>query len=234
MTLRVHGATDPGLVRRRNEDNLLVDAAHQVFAVADGIGGIPGGEVASLTAIQTLRAVVARDATAVLADLHGTVGEIHQSVQRAGERFGAAGIGTTLTLAHVVDGTLRIAHVGDSFALLVRGGRCRAITREHNVENERDDIYRFGSEAPAYRYALTRAIGQPEDVRADVFEESLQVGDRVILATDGLTDVVESAEIVRVCSEFTSPEEICDELIASALKRGGPDNITVVAIAVAA
>jgi len=232
MNLRVHGATDPGLVRRRNEDNFLVDTDHQAFAVADGIGGMPGGDVASLTATQALKAEIARDAATALADLQALVHRVHESVRRTGSRYGAEGIGTTLTLGHVSGSQLRLAHVGDSFALLVRGGRCRALTREHNVENERGEVLHLGSHAPAYRYALTRALGQPEDVTADLYAEELREGDRVILATDGLTDVVEDAEIVRVCAEFPGPEEACAELIAAALRRGGPDNITVIVIAV--
>lgn len=234
MHLRVHGATDPGLVRRRNEDNLLVDLEHQVFAVADGIGGMPGGDVASLTATQALRAEIARDPAAATADLQALVQRAHESVRRTGMRFGAEGIGTTLTLAHIAGVHLHIAHVGDSFALLVRGGRCRAITHEHNVENERRDIFRLSPYPPAYRYALTRAVGQPDDVRADLYDEELREGDRLILATDGLTDVVEDAEILRVCAEYPAPDEACPELIAAALKRGGPDNITVIVIAVSA
>lgn len=234
MILRVHGATDPGLVRRRNEDNLLVDATHNVFAVADGIGGIPGGDVASLTAIQTVRAALAHDPAGSLGDLPMLVQRVHEAVREAGTRFGPEGIGTTLTVAHISGSRARIAHVGDSFALLVRGGRCRAITREHNVENERGDIFLSVPQPPSYRYALTRAIGQPEPVEADIFEEDLHEGDRLVLATDGLTDVVEEAEIVRACADYPGPQEACNELIASALKRGGPDNITVVVIAVSA
>ncbi len=234
MILRVHGATDPGLVRRRNEDNLLVDATHNVFAVADGIGGIPGGDVASLTTIQTVRAALAHDPAATLGDLPALVQHIHEVVRQAGNRFGPEGIGTTLTLAHVSGTRARIAHVGDSFALLVRGGRCRAVTREHNVENERADIFAAAPHPPSYRYALTRAIGQPEPIQADLYEEELREGDRLVLATDGLTDVVEEAEIVRVCADYPGPQEACNELIAAALKRGGPDNITVVVIAVSA
>lgn len=234
MNFRVHGATDPGLVRRRNEDNFLVDREHQVYAVADGIGGMPGGDVASLTAIQTLRAAVVQDAAAATADLQALVQQVHGAVRRTGARFGPEGIGTTFTLAHISGSRLHIAHVGDSFALLLRGGRCRAITREHNVENERQEMFRLAPHPPAYRYALTRAVGQPDDVEADLFEEDLREGDRIVLATDGLTDVVEEAEIVRVCAEYAVPEDACAELISSALKRGGPDNITVIVIAVMA
>ena len=71
-------------------------------------------------------------------------------------------------------------------------------------------------------------------MRADLYDEELREGDRLILATDGLTDVVEDAEILRVCAEYPAPDEACPELIAAALKRGGPDNITVIVIAVSA
>jgi PPM family protein phosphatase len=232
MKLRVHGATDLGHVRETNEDSFLVDEAHAVFAVADGIGGMPGGEVASQTAIETLQRELASDPAAAIGALDALLQRVNAAVRAAGRRFGPGGIGTTLTLAHIADGRATLAHVGDSFALLVRGGRCRALTREHNVENERTGVFELTPFPSQYRYALTRSIGQPDSLQVDVAQHELAGGDVLILATDGLTDLVDLPVIAAVCAGSRNPDEIADDLIARALRAGGNDNITVVVVCV--
>jgi protein phosphatase len=231
MKLRVHGATHVGLVREHNEDSFVVDPAHGFFAVADGLGGLPGGEVASQSAVAALREQLGRVPGAGQLDLASLIAQAHTAVRAAGRPFGVEGIGTTLTAAHVAAGRARIGHVGDSFALLVRGDRCRAITREHNIENERGPL-EGGLHAPGYRYALTRVVGTPEPVRPDFFAEPLQAGDLLLLATDGLTDMVDLPEIGGICSRHRDPVPCASALIAAALEQGGRDNITVIVIAV--
>lgn len=232
MKLRVHGATDVGLVREQNEDSFLIDPARGFFAVADGLGGLPGGEVASQAAIASLREQLAGPARRTAVDLAPLIAHAHSVVRTAGRAFGPQGIGTTLTLAHIADGRAQIGHVGDSFALLVRGGRCRAITREHNIENERGELTEPGSYPPGYRYALTRVVGAGEPVDPEFFEEALRPGDRLVLATDGLTDLVEFPEIAALCNRGADPAECAGLLVAAALERGGRDNITVVVVTI--
>jgi protein phosphatase len=231
MKLRVHGATHVGLVREHNEDSFVIDLAHGFFAVADGLGGLPGGEVASQAAVAALREQLARLPKQGTPDLGSLVAHAHNAVRVSGRPFGAEGIGTTLTAAHLAAGRAKIAHVGDSFALLVRGTGCRAITREHNIENERG-LMEGTLHAPGYRYALTRVVGTPEPVRPDFFEEALRRGDRLLLATDGLTDLVELPEIAEICGQNVDPIACAGALIEAALERGGRDNITAIVIAV--
>jgi serine/threonine protein phosphatase PrpC len=210
MKLRVHGATHVGLVREHNEDSFVVDLTHGFFAVADGLGGLPGGEVASQAAVAALREQLARLPKQGVPDLGSLVAHAHTAVRVSGRPFGAEGIGTTL---------------------LVRGAACRAITREHNIENERG-LMEGGLHAPGYRYALTRVVGTPEPVRPDFFEEALRLGDRLLLATDGLTDLVELPEIAEICRENSDPTACAAAMIDAALERGGRDNITAIVIAV--
>lgn len=210
---------------------LLIDERRGVFAVADGLGGLPGGEVASRTAIETIRSALHRgdERRCNLAEL---VQSAHSAVQEAGLAFGPSGIGTTLTMMRLEDDVARIAHVGDSFALLNRNGECLPLTREHNIENERSDVFALAPHPPGYRYALTRVVGQPEVFQPDLFEEHLRIGDRLVLATDGLTDMVDFRDIAASCNKSDDPGAIADDLIASALKAGGRDNVTVVVLVV--
>lgn len=231
VELRVHGATDVGCVREQNEDALLVDQHRSIFAVADGLGGLPGGEVASRTAIGALQQQL-RELGDQPPDLKKLVLQAHTAVQEAGVPYGATGIGTTLTLARVANDVAHIAHVGDSFALLLRAGTCRPLTREHNIENERTDVFALAPHPPNYRYALTRVLGQPEDFQPDVFTEQLEVGDRLILATDGLTDMIDFSEIAALASPDDPPAAIAEKLVAAAIEAGGRDNITLIVIGV--
>jgi serine/threonine protein phosphatase PrpC len=209
-----------------------VDIRHGFFAVADGLGGMPGGEVASEAAITLLREQLAKARPTDPMDIRALIARAHASVAMAGRPFGPMGIGTTLTTAHVVGGRAEIGHVGDSFALLVRRGRCRAITREHNIENERGGLRDLTGTGPNYRYALTRVLGMPEPLDPEIFEEALRAGDRLLLATDGLTDLVELDDIAAICDLSPEPADAVRALIGAALERGGRDNITVIVIAI--
>jgi serine/threonine protein phosphatase PrpC len=111
-------------------------------------------------------------------------------------------------VAHLSGGPAEVGHVGDSFSLLVRRGQCRAITREHNV------------------------VGMPEPLEPEIFEEALRAGDRLVLATDGLTDMVELSDIAALCDLSPEPADASRALIKAAIENGGRDNITVIVIAV--
>lgn len=232
MKLRVHGATDVGLVREHNEDAFLLDEERAVFAVADGLGGMPGGEVASQAVITSLREQLAATGGVKENDLGGLIAKAHVAARAAGRSFGPQGIGTTLTLACLREGRAHIGHVGDSFALVVRDGRCRPITREHNIENEREGGIDLAQFPHNYRYALTRVVGTPEPVRPEFFHEILKTGDRLVLATDGLTDMVELERIGAIVAGTDDPADATKALVVAALERGGRDNITVIVIAV--
>ena len=234
MKLRAYGASDIGLVRKRNEDSWLLDLERKVFVVADGLGGLPGGNLASAAAIAAVQTDLA-EASGVPnpGNLRTMVEHAHFAVQAAGQPFAPAQIGTTLTLASIRSGGgLLIAHVGDSFAFLVRGTSCRALTREHNVENERAGPLELAPFPPAHRFALTRIVGGAEPVNPDIFEEKLQSGDRLVLATDGLTDLLDSPQIAEVCAAHPDPGDAAPAFIDAALRAGGHDNITVIVVAV--
>lgn len=224
--------TETGHVRRRNEDALLVEPDARVFAVADGLGGHPAGDLASATAVDRLRAVLVPGATAGGASeteaaappdeaasepgrrLAGALQEAHEAVlDRAGDDRELWGMGTTVVLAEIDGEEAYVAHVGDSRCYLLHGGRLRQITRDHG----------FGG-------YLTQALGLEGGIEPDVARVRCARGDRLLLCTDGLTNMVDDAEIARLLARAADAQQACDALTEAALDAGGVDNVTTVVV----
>jgi protein phosphatase len=232
--LRVGSATDVGQVRTNNEDQLLV--TDQLFAVADGMGGHAAGEVASLTAVEALRAAFEGHASADgLAD---AVREANRAVwRRAAEQMELRGMGTTVTAVALVeeDGEMQlvVANVGDSRAYLLRDGELDQITDDHSLPEE---MVRRGELAPEdavmhpQRHILTRVLGMDQEIEVDCFRIVPYKGDRVLLASDGLTNEQTDDQIASILRRLADPEDAAKELVREAKANGGNDNITVVVI----
>jgi protein phosphatase len=232
--LRVGSATDVGQVRTNNEDELLVTA--HLFAVADGMGGHAAGEVASLTAVEALKAAFDRDRSAD--GLAEAVREANRAVwRRAAEQSELRGMGTTVTSVALVDDDgeqlLAVANVGDSRAYLLRGGELDQITDDHSLPEE---MVRRGELAPEdaathpQRHILTRVLGMDEEIEVDCFRIVPYKGDRVLLASDGLTNEQTDDQIASILRRLADPEDAAKELVRQAKANGGNDNITVVVI----
>lgn len=224
------GDSHVGLVRSGNEDAFLV--APPLFAVADGLGGHQAGEIASSIAIDTLLDTAPRSADAKA--LGRAVRQANAAVIAAAEAGrGRSGMGTTLTAA-MVDGTrIAVAHVGDSRAYLLHYGKLEQISQDHSMVA---DLVRQGqltaeeSRHHPNRSVITRALGSDPNMLADTFEVEAASGDRLLLATDGLTSMVADAEIERVLSHEPSAHATVKALIDLALGAGGHDNITAVVV----
>ncbi len=235
--LRWGAATDTGLVRRNNQDHLLVDG--HLFAVADGMGGHAAGEVASQVAIDALRTAFPSSGDAPGADaLVGAVHEANSAVLRAAEGDAALrGMGTTLTAAAVVteqgEERIAVANVGDSRAYVFAHGDLTQLTEDHNVAEE---LARAGQIGPdevgshPQRHILTRALGIFPEVAVDLWEVLPYPGDRVLLCSDGLVREVTDDQIAAVLRRLADPTQAAEELVARARAAGGSDNITVVLI----
>ena len=232
--LRAGAATDVGRVRSSNQDQLLV--TERLFAVADGMGGHAGGEVAALTAVEALRAAFGGGrSTEGLAE---AVRNANQAVwKRARERRDLHGMGTTLTAVALVevDGEelLAVANVGDSRAYLFRDGELDQLTEDHSVPEELLRAGRLSPEEAAahpQRNVLTRALGIDPDVDIDCFEVTPYRGDRVLLGSDGLFNEVDDGEIASVLRRLDDPDAAARELVTLARDQGGNDNITVVIV----
>lgn len=227
-------ATDVGLVRELNEDACLV--RENCCAVADGMGGHRAGEVASRMAIRVVEQELSRSGPEEF-DIVRCIKHANDVVLDASRHADALeGMGTTLTVATVTRGTLKIGHVGDSRAYLLTQAGIEQLTDDHSVVGEmlRSGLITAG-EAAAHpkRHAITRALGFFDDLEVDVGTRPVRPGDVVVLCTDGLHDLVNPEEIHEAFMKPHDPESACHDLISLARSRGGHDNITIAASVVA-
>ena len=232
--LRAGSATDVGQVRTINQDCVFASAA--LCAVADGMGGHVGGEVASTSAIDVLERH--------LGSLSSRVG-VTEALQMANQSIvdaskndpSLAGMGTTMVVATLMatehGDVLLVANIGDSRAYLFRKGNVSQITDDHSVPAE---MVRAGSltEAEAkvhpQRHVITRALGIPGAVDPDFFELILADGDRILLCSDGLSNEVDNEEIARVLASISDPGAAAEDLVRRAHANGGADNISAVVL----
>ena len=205
-----------------------------LFGVADGVGGLPGGAEAAQLAVET----VAGAARAAIAngclDLNEAVQAANRMVLELGRRISPSmGIGTTLTLGCIRDNALLIAHVGDSRCYGSRGGVFSRLTEDHSVENEAR-LRRAKGEVIYYhevnRNALTRCVGQPTPPEVDLITRPLQAGDRYLFCSDGITRMLPDSELGSLLMKFPDPKSAIEDIVNLAVRRGGPDNATAVAV----
>ncbi len=245
------GATDVGRKRENNEDSFLVDESLSVFAVADGMGGHAGGGIASRLAVETLqgslRAQRETNAGAFAAaglEESGLPEVLRTAVEAAcGAIFKRAqgtptlnGMGTTLTALMVAGRNAFVAHVGDSRIYLIRKGRILQVSDDHSLVNEQlkaGVITEEEAKNSRFRNVITRSVGFEEDVLVDLLGLELELDDLFVICCDGLSNMVEDAEIAQMALG-EAVEDLPMRLIGLANDRGGDDNITVVAIKIAA
>jgi protein phosphatase len=226
--LEIGEATDTGQVRDHNEDGFLVDRDLRFAAVADGMGGHKGGEVASATALDALHASFAEQG-----GLHDAVQSANAAViARATADQGLRGMGTTLTAGVLGDDdTLLIGHVGDSRAYLLHDKTLSRITTDHSVVEElieAGELTEEERESDPRRSMITRALGLDSSLEVDLYPVALVPGDRVMLCSDGLTSMVREEEIAEVLRKEPDPGVAARQLVDAANAAGGVDNITVV------
>ena len=224
--------SDTGRVRDHNEDATLPapgttgTAEQLVAAVADGMGGAAGGEIASTTAIAIVAAVSGEASIRIEAANLAVV-------EAAAQRPRLKGMGTTLTLAiFQPNGQVQIGHVGDSRAYLLRDGALAQVTTDHSFVNEMLTAGRMTeeeAEVHPYRSVLTRAVGLEAAVDVDVQTLDLATGDRILLCSDGVTSMIDDTGIGAALAE-KDPERAAEALVASANAAGGIDNISVVLV----
>lgn len=224
--------SDTGRRRPRNEDALL--AGPVVFAVADGMGGHEAGDLAALTAVEHLGSL---DPTRPL-QRHALLDELRRANQAIAAAAAAASsqMGTTITGIAVMDGDpdrLLVFNVGDSRVYRMRAGFLTQLTRDHSVVQELVDAGVLAPQEVAHhpdRHVLTRSLGCPTDPEIDWWLERPARGDRYLIASDGLTNELNSFAIGGILDRESSPQRCADALIAAALEAGGRDNITVIVV----
>jgi serine/threonine protein phosphatase PrpC len=219
--------TDVGRGRPENEDSHLVDPEDGLYAVADGMGGHRAGEVASATAIDALK-------TAYLGGqrIDEAIGAANAAVfAKAAEDTALRGMGTTLTAIALHDSTAVLGHVGDSRAYLMRDGAVTQVTEDHSLVEQ---LVREGRLTPEeaqnhpQRAIITRALGVDPDVAVDTYRIDLKPGDRLMICSDGLTNMLSDDTIAQTLRRHPDPQQAADTLVDMANQAGGDDNITVI------
>ena len=229
--------TDTGRVRSANQDYVFssiepVGVLPNLFLVADGMGGHQAGDYASRFIAENLVAhfKMAKDAGTV-AVLKDGIEKVNQLLyQESKKKPELNGMGTTLVAAVVEDSTMYVANVGDSRLYLIRN-QLKQITRDHSYVEELVSLGQLERGSKDYREKkniITRAVGTEDKLEIDFFEVSLEPGDYILLCSDGLSNMLEDAEIEEIiCSELELPEK-AEKLITVANDNGGKDNIAVV------
>ena len=237
------GKTDVGIVRSGNEDNYLMLPDRAVFIVADGMGGHAAGEVASEMAVRIIGEEFGDPAGLAEADaaerMRVAIREANGTIfQRTLTEHDKRGMGTTATaLAFLGGGRYLIGQVGDSRAYLLRDGHLHQLTKDHSYVQEQVDAgYLSPDEARTHPYSnvITRCVGANAEVSPDTYVGSAHVGDLILLASDGLTGMIDDQDLHRILSAGADPGGLADTLIEEANRRGGLDNITVILIRVEA
>jgi len=232
MNLRSFAHTDVGRVRPENEDSFLCNDTHGLYAVADGIGGLPAGGQASQLTVATLEKIFTSHAAGHKLNYPRIISEVNDQVFRLGRVLSPQfGIGSTLTFVHITGVKLHIGHVGDSCALRLRSKSLEQLTVDHTIENELKERVARGEPIGMLmenRNALTRCIGQPPPLESDCTEHTILPKDRYLLSSDGITRFVDIKDIGEILATATDPEAAARLLVDRANDRGGPDNSTAV------
>ena len=250
--IKVHGVgkTDVGKKREKNEDSFLIDDDLGLYVVADGMGGHLGGEYASQLAVTTIKEVLQildEDPEATL------VSELEIDPNNMGERFRYAirvacmkifeeathdptlrGMGTTTVGVFACHGVGYLTNVGDSRCYQFRNEKMEQLSLDHSLVSEQlraGLITLQDAKCHKYKNIITRSVGYQEDVESDLWEVDLQEGDKYLLCSDGLTNMVSDETICKFVNSG-SIEAASQSLVKEANKNGGDDNITVVLLEV--
>jgi protein phosphatase len=239
MQLSTAAQTDIGLIRSENEDRLLCADDLRLYAVADGIGGLPGGAEAAATAIAALlkEGRAAHDRGKPL-NLAHALDAVNDAVLRLSAKMAPdTGLGTTLCAFTIVekDRRLHLANVGDSRCYLFREGRLQQLTEDDTVENEVLRRRANGEDVvleDRFRNALTRCMGQPMPLDVQVIAHDLKKGDQILVCSDGISRLINDSEIARRLDTALAPAAVLASLVEEALACGGNDNATGVLVRV--
>ena len=223
--MKVQAVTDVGRERSVNQDYVYYSLTEtgslpNLFLVADGMGGHKAGDMAS-----TLK-----DPVSII---NNAVTQVNRRLlQKAAESENYEGMGTTLVAATVYDNILRVANVGDS-RLYILGNEITQITRDHSLVEEMvsmGEINREQARNHEKKNIITRAIGGYDTVEAEMFSVDLKPNDCILMCTDGLSNMVEDADILKIVKSAPDIETAAKNLVAAANANGGKDNITVMII----
>lgn len=238
MLMKYGAGTNKGKVRERNEDNNIVLGPDEngviVFAVADGMGGMDFGDLASKKAIEVVEEMQ-KAGVPPKKKVSGFIDAIFSEankriIKECCEKKSLYGMGTTLSFCITYKDGLAVGHIGDSRIYTAGSDGIRQITKDHSYVEDLIDSGRITREQAKHhpnRNFITRALGIDLDIVPDIFESDISGISKILLCTDGLSNAVEDEEIFEIINSTTQPQEAVDKLIDLANERGGKDNITV-------
>ena len=237
--------TDPGLVRKNNEDTVAFDSDTGLCLLADGMGGYNAGEVASAMAVSFINSEMGR--WLAQAGVQATAKEVHRAMEICVENANHSilhaarsnrhyeGMGTTLVMGIFQEDRLMLGHIGDSRCYRLRGRELAQLTKDHSLLQEQIDAQLITPEqalTALNRNLITRALGVDDEVLLDVNEYRLEPGDIYLMCSDGLSDMASDADIAAILCGSCSMEQKKLALIEAAKRGGGRDNISVVMVQV--
>ena len=232
------------MIRSGNEDNFFAEADERrgVFVVADGMGGHAAGEVASEMAVQIVSRQLLTIASVIDPHAQETLAQAMRDANRAiYDRMLAEvdkqGMGTTASVLALSDNHFLIGQIGDSRVYLLRDGALSQLTKDHSYVQEQVDAGLLTPEQARYHpysNVITRCVGASEEVEADIYSGEMKPGDVFLVASDGLTGMVDDRRLQSMLLARSGPGRIVDALIAEANGRGGLDNITAIVVQVSA
>jgi protein phosphatase len=238
--MNVYGITDRGLVRQQNQDTFYVWSDHQtaLVLVCDGMGGAKAGNVASALAAEQFVEQVCHAHETIKERLRHALSEANGAVyRRAHTEPSCSGMGTTLVAAFAQEDHACVINVGDSRAYYLSKAGVRQITRDHSLVwelMERGQITEEEAKHHPNRNIITRALGTSPDLIGDIFELELEPDSLLLLCSDGLSNMVEAEEMLQIWRTSPQITECCQQLVALAIQRGAPDNVTVAVLQTAA
>ena len=221
--------TETGYVRKRNEDSLRVHRDAGLVVVADGMGGHPGGDMASRVAVEVVERAVAEEATGLTEALRLA----HRAIIDSGRKAGTPGMGTTCVAARLRSDWLECAWVGDSRIYRLHADGLERLSRDHSYVQSLVDAGALSPEAAERhpeRNVLTQCLGGFGDDTPEIGHRRVPVvpGDRLLLCTDGLTGELHDARIESVLADEPKDQQAAWALVEAALAAGGRDNVTVI------
>jgi len=239
---KVFGATDIGKMRENNEDYFLIEKEKQLYIVSDGMGGHNAGEIASLNATKTVKEYftaerlgnIKKDPKLVRDEIINSIKKAHHRIlDMSAKNPDYKGMGCTIVVALLIDDTLHLGHIGDSRAYLVDEKSITLLTSDHTYvmqlvkagKMKMDEIRDSN-----IKNHLSQALGAPITITPDYGKQKLNPGNRVMICSDGLWDLIPDRDIFNLLRQNKSKEQICKDFIRKANKKGGLDNITLIVI----
>lgn len=238
--MNAYAITDIGLVRTNNQDYAFAQTDKvgnfpNLFVVADGMGGHKAGDLASRIATETVVATIQEQSGSntiqIMVNAIQTANE--RVLEKARESEDYNGMGTTIVLATIMEKMLYVANVGDSRLYVINENEIEQITRDHSLVEEMvvsGQIARNEARTHEKKNIITRAIGGTEKLMADYFDVRLRDGDRVLMCTDGLSNMLDDEEIRKIVTEEKDIRNVAEHLVEAAKLQGGKDNIGIVLI----